>query len=82
MAVCRVGVRRRPAGDGCNSVTRIITLPPGRVMERGCRPKRVFVESRGRGFRQGFPVALMRTSELGSDLVDGVFVTVMRCLGS
>ena len=36
----------------------------------------------GGGVRQGFPVALTRTVERDIDLVDGVFVVVMRYLGS
>ena len=63
-------------------MTKIITLPLGRVMLRGCQPKLAFLEGQGQGIRQGFPVGLMRTGELDMDLVDGVFLVVMRCLGS
>ena len=63
-------------------MTKIITLPLGRVILRGCQPKPAFLEGQGHGIRQGFPVGLMRTSELDMDLMDGVFLLVMRCLGS
>ena len=63
-------------------MTKIITIPLARVILRGCQPKPAFLEGQGHGIRQGFPVGLMRTGELDIDLVDGVFLVVMRCLGS
>ena len=64
----------------CNPVTKIITLPPGMVMALGGRPKPAFFESRWLVLRQRLPVSLAR--EFGVDLVDGVFITVMKCLRS
>ena len=63
-------------------MTKMITLPLGRVILRGCQPKLACLKDEGRGVRQGFPVALMRTGELDIDLVESVFLVVMRCLGS
>jgi hypothetical protein len=60
----------------------IMALPLGRAMSRGCRPEPEVLRCKHQRSRQGFPVALMRTSELDMDLVDGVFLVVMRCLGS
>jgi hypothetical protein len=63
-------------------VTNIINLALGKVILRGCQAKPAFLEGQGHGIRQGFPVGLMRTGELDVDLVDGVFLVVMRCLRS
>jgi hypothetical protein len=58
----------------------IMALPLGRAMSRGCRPEPEVLRCKHQRSRQGFPVALAGTSELDSDLVDGVFMAVMRCL--
>ena len=40
----------------------------------------MFLEGQNDGSRQGSPVALKRAKELGSDLIDGMLIVVMRCL--
>ena len=65
-----------------NWVAEIIGLPLGRAMLWGGRPEPEVLRCKSQRSRQGFPVALTGTSELESDLVDGVFMAVMRCLRS
>ena len=60
----------------------IIALPFGRAMSRGWRPEAAILKRRNRRGRQGFPVACVRTGELGNNLVDGMLMAVMRYLRS
>ena len=63
-----------------NSMAGIIALPLGRAMIRGWRPESVFLVRQNRVFRQGLPMALVRTNELDGESVDGAFMALMRCL--
>ena len=49
-------------------------------MIRGWRPESVFLVRQNQVFRQGFPLALVRTNELDNESVDGAFMALMRCL--
>jgi hypothetical protein len=63
-------------------VVEMVTLHLGGWPFCGQEPVRTFLEGQNNGFRQGFPDALGRANELVSDLVDGMLMVVMRCLGA
>ena len=63
-------------------VVEMVTLHLGGWPFCGQEPVRTFLEGQNDGFRQGLPAALGRANELVSDLVDGMLMVVMRCLGA
>ena len=65
-----------------NWVAEIIALPLGRAMSQGWRPEPMVLRCKGQHSRQGYPVAFTRPNEPGSDLVNCMFMAVMRCLRS
>jgi hypothetical protein len=63
-----------------NCEIKVVTLPSGRVTSHGWQTDPALLGRQIVRSKQGLPITLTRVDKLGSGLLDGVLMAVMRCL--